>query len=86
MSQIPTPRGGIETDWHAACILTHRKYRKILKAAKAALAEVDANLAEGKWPVMYRAPFGPLAKLREAIDELEYRPALPAPIEDGEAR
>lgn len=63
------PRGGVEKDWQAEYQLLSRRFRKLAKAARQCVEDVDANLAKDKWPVKYRAPFEALAKLREALPE-----------------
>lgn len=74
---IPVPRGGIETDWHAACVLLRRRFRKLEKAAKAVISETDRIHDEEPWPLKYRAAYGAITTLRETLAEVgtEYRPA-----------
>ncbi len=62
-------RGGVERDWWKEYQLLLRQHKKLVKAARQCVEEVDANLANDDWPVKYRAPFGALAKLRAALPE-----------------
>lgn len=77
MSEIPVPRGGIEIDWHAACVLLRRRFRKLEKAANAVVKATDETHDNDPWPIKYRAPYGAIVKLRETIAEVgtEYRPS-----------
>lgn len=63
------PRGGVERDWWTEYQLLLRQFKKLAKVARQCVEEVDANLAKDDWPVKYRAPFGALIKLREALPE-----------------
>lgn len=71
MSEIEkiTPRGGVERDWWTEFQLLHRKFKKLEKAARQVLSEVDKNLQEKSSPFRYGAPFGALTKLREALPQ-----------------
>jgi len=67
---IPVPRGGIEPDWHAACILLHRRFRKLEKAARAVVAEADRIHDNQPWPLKYQAPYAAITALREILTEV----------------
>lgn len=74
------PRGGVETDWHAACILLRRRFRKLEKAAQAVLDEAD-NIHDTKpWPVKYQAPYAALTVLRSTLAEV----GTPTAIRQGD--
>lgn len=75
---FPSPRGGIETDWHAACILLHRRFRKLEKAAAAVVAETDRIHDNEPWPVKYQAPYAAITALRATLKEV----GTPAPVPD----
>jgi hypothetical protein len=64
-----TPRGGVKRNWWEEYQKLRREFRKLEKAARDVLAETDRILAEDEWPLKYRAPYGPLTKLREALPE-----------------
>lgn len=78
MRAIPVPRGGIQTDWHAACILLHRRFRKLEKAARLVVSETDRIHDNEPWPVKYQAPYAAITVLRETIAEVgsEYPPPV----------
>lgn len=63
------PRGGVERNWWEEYQLLLRQFKKLGKAARQCVEEVDANLAKDDWPVKYRAPFEGLTKLCEALPE-----------------
>jgi len=76
------PRGGVERNWWEEYQLLLRRFKKLGKAARQCVDEVDANLAKDDWPVKYRAPFEGLTNLREALpetyEEFKSRAALSA--------
>lgn len=76
-TKIPVPRGGIETDWHAACVLMHRRFRKLEKAAQAVVSETARIHDNEPWPIKYRAPYEAITKLSETLAEVgsAYPPA-----------
>jgi hypothetical protein len=82
------PRGGVERDWWTEYQLLLRRFKKLAKAARQCVDEVDANLTKDDWPVKYRAPFGALIKLREALpktyEEFKVRKASlsPSPVQE----
>lgn len=63
------PRGGVAHDWWKEYQLLRRQFRKLEKAAREVLKEVDANLEAKSPPFKYGAPFGALTKLRESLPE-----------------
>ncbi len=63
------PRGGVERNWWEEYQLLLRRFKKLATAARACLDEVDENIKNDDWPVKYRAPFGSLTKLRQALPE-----------------
>jgi hypothetical protein len=67
---IPVPRGGIETDWHTACVLLHRRFRKLEKAARAVVKATDEIHDNEPRPIKYRAPYGAITTLRETLAEV----------------
>lgn len=67
MSDIPTPRGGVQRDWWTEYQLFRRQFKKLEKAARQVLKEVDDNLGHKEPPFKYGAPFGALAELRQAL-------------------
>lgn len=67
---IPVPRGGIETDWHTACVLLHRRFRKLEKAAQAVISETARIHDNEPWPIKYRAPYEAITKLIETLAEV----------------
>lgn len=84
------PRGGVERNWWKEYQLLLRQFKKLAKAARQCVEEVDANLAKDDWPVKYRAPFAGLTQLREALPETyeEFKertasPPAPQVQEDG---
>lgn len=67
---VPVPRGGIEPDWHAACILLRRRFRKLEKAAQFVVSEADRIHENERWPIKYRAPYEAITKLRKVLAEV----------------
>ncbi len=64
---IPAPRGGIEPNWWEEWVKTTRAYNALAKAAQAVIDETDKIHDSDDAPIRYRAPYGAITKLREAL-------------------
>lgn len=64
---LPTPRGGTEPNWWEEWVKTTRAYNALAKAAQAVIDETDQIHDSELAPVKYRAPYGSITKLREAL-------------------